>query len=256
MSCSPCSKKKKKINKATYVKMWKEGLDTVSNIVSRVVLSRKKIVWDILEEIKMSKVDMATRRKSENLEDQLYDHEAKCSRDNSKTEPSTELEQQAFDKTDLDYYFLERLEKMRDCGIKDEEYDLIEQEEKFSLERADQSFDDNGYHSDNENTNSHSSEQIFANINKGPKDLGNGILANYEEEEQVFYCKNGDIIETMRKNPNSVKSCDEMGNSSVLTMELKYLLKEWNEYSKASEVSSDIDLSNWITGTSTINQFL
>lgn len=69
-------------------------------------------------------------------------------------EPSTDFELQVFDKTDLDYYFLEKLERIRDNGIKDEEYNLIEQEEKFSLERADQSDDEFGYLSDFSNQNS------------------------------------------------------------------------------------------------------
>lgn len=223
---SPLTKKRRKISTVEYKKRVKRGLNTISSIIYRVILSRKKIILDVLEEIKLRNIEVVTRKSFKN--ERVYEYREihkKYSSFNSKTEPSTEIEQQVFDNTDLDYYFLEKLEKMRDNGVQ-EEYDLIAQEEQYSLERADQSLSNEGYCSNNEQPGNKGSKRILQNINKGSKDMGNGILADYEEEEEVYYCKNGDIMKTMKKNPNSVHSFDEMGNSSILTMELKSLLKE------------------------------
>jgi hypothetical protein len=100
----------------------------------------------VLEEIRFSKISIKNKGSRKSLE---------ITQDNrAKTEPSTDFDKQVFDKTDLDYYFLEKLEQIRDNGVKDEEYNLIEQEEKFSLERADQSDEDLGYLSDFSNQDS------------------------------------------------------------------------------------------------------
>jgi hypothetical protein len=56
------------------------------------------------------------------------------------------------------------------------------------------------------------------------------------------------MSKTLKMHPNSVKSFDEMGNSSVLTMELKSLLKDVNDYGMMSDFSSDICLSKCISG--------
>lgn len=145
---------------------------------------------------------------------------------NEKTEPSTEIDQQVIDKTDLDYYFLEKLEQMRDKGIKDEEYDLIEQNEKYSLERDDTRFEEEEYHSDNDKSENNASERLVSKLNRGSKDLGNGILADYEEEEQVYFCQDGDLREQLHQNRMSLRSVEDIGDSSVYTLELKSILKD------------------------------
>jgi hypothetical protein len=133
------------------------------------------------------------------------------------------LEPQVFDKSDLDYYFLERLEKMRDCGVKEDDYNLIEQEEKFSLERADNSFDeDQGYLSDYE----------------GQYENENDISQHSEKKiKQIEEDKHAEDI------PNSIRLFAETSNSSVLTIELKSLLKDCKDMSRASEMSSELCLS-------------
>ncbi len=139
----PLMKPKKKISKTQYRKKVKQGLSMITNTLSRVELSRKKIIWDGLEEIRISKIGIKIRKKS--LEKELdLTISNKPSSAVGKTEPSTEIDQQVIDKTDLDYYFLERLEQMRDRGVKDEEYDLIERNEKYSLERDDMSYEEMG----------------------------------------------------------------------------------------------------------------
>ena len=224
-------------------------------MISRVNLSRKKIIWDVLEEIRFSKISIRDQKIIDPLdqidsyspESNSKSEEGKLSLINSKTEPSTEIEHQAIDKSDLDYYYLERLERMRDMGVREEDYSLIEQEEKYSIEQDCSSEGDLGYDSDKESeysdsyTRSHPSEtKIRKTVNTGSKNLGNGQYAEYEEEEQVYYCSQGDLERTLRRHPNSIKTYDDLGNSSVLTMELKSLLRECNEYSKASEVSSEL----------------
>ena len=253
----------KKLDLTTFSKKLQRSSEIILNVISRVNLSRKKIIWDILEEIRFSKISIKDQKninKSKELENYSPESnnvsdEGKLSLINSKTEPSTEIEQQIIDKTDLDYYYLERLERMRDMGVREDDYSLIEQEEKYSIEQDNSSDGDLGYDSDNESqfsdnyTRSHPSEtKIRKSINTGSKNLGNGKYAEYEEEEQVYFWSKGDLESTLKRHPNSIKTFDDLGNSSVLTMELKSLLKEWNEYSKASEVSSDLWLSKWISG--------
>jgi hypothetical protein len=260
---SPLVKKRKKIDAVTYRKRCNKGLNMISNVISRVVLSRKKIIWDVLEEIRTSKVGICERKYSKDYNDDFSNNfgykipESKFSTQNSKTEPSTEIEQQVFDKTDLDYYFLERLERMRDQGIKEEDYNLIEQEEKFSLERAENSFDEDlGYLSDYENQYSidntynsqHSEKRVKKATHKGSKKISNGVYADYEEEDQVYFCDKGDLEKTLKRHPNSIQTFDDMGNSSVLTMELRSLLKDCNDYSKMSEMSSELCLSKCFSG--------
>ncbi|CAI2361252.1 unnamed protein product [Moneuplotes crassus] len=238
----------KKVDKEAYLKRCKQGLNVVSNILSRVELSRKKIIWDVLEEIRISETDKIICRKS--LEkDSDSKSMLKSPSMNEKTEPSTEIDQQVIDKTDLDYYFLEKLEQMRDKGIKDEEYDLIEQNEKYSLERDDTRFDEAGYPSDHEKSDNNVSERLISKLNRGSKDLGNGILADYEEEEQVYYCQDGDLREQVHQNPMSLKSVEDRGDSSVYTLELKSILKDCNLNARLSDLNSDLTLSKCITGS-------
>jgi len=116
---SPQIKKRKKVDSNTYKKRCSKGLNQISNVISRVVLSRKKIIWDVLEEIRANQIDIniSPDKSNRSLEYSSVHRKSpsgRSSHQNSKTEPSTEVEAQVFDKIDLDYYFLERLEKMRD----------------------------------------------------------------------------------------------------------------------------------------------
>jgi len=113
--------KKKKMDPVAYRKRVHKGLKIISNVISRVVLSRRKAIWDILENTSSSWLEIS--RSSEISKRGVYDRIVK-------TEPSTEVEVQVFDKTDLDYYFMDRLEQMRDDGVKEDEYALIEREEQ------------------------------------------------------------------------------------------------------------------------------
>mmetsp|Transcript_3782 Transcript_3782/g.3166 ORF Transcript_3782/g.3166 Transcript_3782/m.3166 type:complete len:163 (-) Transcript_3782:233-721(-) len=159
---------------------------------------------------------------------------------NSQTLPSSEIEQQVSEMTDHNYYDLQRLEEMRDKGFRDEEYDRIEQEEKLNLKRFDLSDDDLGYLSDNECSNSQFSEERYTNSRKGSQDLGDGL--HFEDEEQAYYCEKGDLKETLN-NPNCIRSYDDMGNSSVFTMELNSILRGCNEIGQGSDISSEVGLS-------------
>lgn len=234
-------RRKKKVSKEAYKKRCKQGLNTISNILSRVELSRKKIIWDVFEEIRISKIGIKVRRKS--LENEIsLKSDAKPSSVLGKTEPSTEISQQVIDKTDLDYYFLEKLEQMRDRGIKDEEYDLIERNEKYSLERDD-SFDEIGYNSDIDRSKSEiDTEKISRKLSRGSKDFGDGNMGEYEEEEKVYLCKNPNL-QALEEKLGGLKQFDDKGNSSVYTLELKSILKDCNIDSKLSDVNSDITLS-------------
>ena len=124
-----------------------------------------KAIWDVFEYI--------SEETFENVP--YYKHSKMAELKNSRTEPSTEVEAQNFDKTDIDYYFIDRLEKMRDLGVKDEDYALIEQEETFSIERNADSFDEEiGYVSDCESSNSRSDinyfdEEVFKSDSKAPR---------------------------------------------------------------------------------------
>lgn len=194
---------KKKLDAKTVRVRFQRGIETISNIISRVNLSRTKIIWDVLEEIRFSQISVKERKSLTALENTEghsvvalnKSSDCKLSPYNSKTETSAELEQQVIDKTDLDYYYIERLEKMRDLGIREEDYSLIEQEEKFSLEKADTSEEEDlGYVSDSEDqySGNHSYSQdserkVRQSVHTGNKNLGNGDFAEYEEEEQVYF---------------------------------------------------------------------
>lgn len=217
----------------------------ISNTISRVILSRRKVIWDIFEEIRFMDTDIFAHKRSKE-----YSKLNNSQRDNSKTEPSTEIEPQVFGKTDLDYYFIERLERMRDMGVREEDYNLIAQEEKFSLERAERSEDEDlGYVSDNENHSSDfiSDEQQHSQ-RRDSSPLKYLCKINENNDDQLYLYNTEDLQEAIRLNPHSVMSIDEFGNSSILTIELKSLLKDCTDYSKASEMSSDMGLSKCISG--------
>lgn len=59
---SPLTKKCRKIDPATYKKRCSKGMNLISNVISRVILSRKKIIWDVLEEIRASKLSIKTNK--------------------------------------------------------------------------------------------------------------------------------------------------------------------------------------------------
>lgn len=239
-------RKKRKIDSKTYRKRCAKGLDIITTIISRAVDSRKRIILDVFEELRHSNIYPHESQQRTNgnqasnkacaLQKSL---KGNLSKQNSRTEPSTEVEHQVFDKTDLDYYFLERLEKMRDMGVREEDYALIEQEEKFSLERAENSYEDDlGYLTDSEPQQSDSVDSNEVNLSQnsekpvkkskrtGSRELNNGRHANYEEDEQVYFGKKGDIETMLKNNPSYHKTYDDMGNSSVITLELKSLLKD------------------------------
>jgi len=246
---------KKKLSKEEYIKRWKQGLNTISNIISRVELSRKKTIWDVLEEMRISKVGIIVRRKS--VQEELELKKAnKSSSMNEKTEPSTEIDQQVIDKFDLDYEFLDKLEQMRDKGIKHDEYDLVKENknggmfynhENYSFGKEGNSDIEMGYHSDIDRTNSNPSERAGRKLSTSSH--GFGKEGNGNNHEQVYFHKNGGAKRVLQQTPGSLRSLDDWDESSVYTLELNSILKDWNVNTRLSDLNSEITLSKWIASS-------